>query len=428
MAYRTAIGVFVCVVGAMVAQCASGGSGDTVCGNGVCEAGEDQFTCARDCSSTCGNMICETTETTQLCPGDCYCGNGTCDAGETSVSCTADCSSVTCGNGICEMGETGATCPQDCPNTCGNSVCDTGETSTNCPTDCSSAVCGNGTCDTGETATSCPADCSSAVCGNGTCETGETATSCPADCSVASCGDGNCDVGETASNCPADCGTCGNGTCDTNENSSNCPADCTGCQDTVCDLYPQCGCSTGTKCSLDTNNARTCVSAGTGSVGTHCTADTDCVAGSICLGRSDTEGQCLSWCGSSSDCSGAGGYCSDLVDANSNPITGAAVCTITCSPANPSAACGAGFGCEIYQDSNTLELFTDCHGMVGTATEGGACDDSTETYCAAGLFCNSNTCYRWCASTSDCVGGGSCDTSAFSTPLTIGTTTYGVCL
>lgn len=40
----------------------------SVCGNGVCEPGENNFNC----------------------PADCYCGNGTCDPGESYPSC-ADC-------------------------------------------------------------------------------------------------------------------------------------------------------------------------------------------------------------------------------------------------------------------------------------------------------------------------------------------------
>lgn len=360
-------------------SCASGGD-SPVCGNGRCEAGEDRFTCPADCGIFCGNQLCEPGETTASCAVDCYCGNGTCDSGETTVSCAADCASSSCGDGTCSAGESTSSCPSDC-------------------------YCGNSTCDSGETTASCPGDC-------------------PAG---AYCGDNNCDVGETPANCPGDCGSCGNDVCDAGETTASCPADCTGCTHSVCDLYPQCGCDSGDKCTLDSTSARVCSTAGTVNAGGLCTAEADCSKGAMCIGRTTTQGQCVAYCDASVGCGGgAGAYCVGLVDANQVAIPGAAICSIHCSPST-NVGCPTGLGCEVYQDSNTQALFTDCHGDVGTVTEGGACDATNGPFCAPSHFCNEGLCYRWCDNTSQC-SVGTCDTAAFSTPVVIGTVTYGVCL
>ncbi len=42
------------------------------------------------------------------------CGNGVCEIGEDAVNCPQDCSTAVCGNGICEPPETAQSCPQDC--------------------------------------------------------------------------------------------------------------------------------------------------------------------------------------------------------------------------------------------------------------------------------------------------------------------------
>lgn len=53
------------------------------------------------------------------------CGNGICDAGENSVNCPGDCPSdggVVCGNGVCETGENSVNCAGDCQEPPGNRV------------------------------------------------------------------------------------------------------------------------------------------------------------------------------------------------------------------------------------------------------------------------------------------------------------------
>jgi hypothetical protein len=215
------------------------------CGDDVCEPdyGEDAYGCPEDCppEEQCGNDICEPElgerETcTRDCPGPrpppvATCGDGTCDANEDNTTCPDDCPTLppdTCGDGICDPaeGEDDATCPIDCSTSpppdpvCGDGTCDPGEDDTTCPDDCSSSpppdpVCGDGTCDPGEDDTTCPDDCSTSpppdpVCGDGTCDPGEDDTTCPDDCSSPPpdpCGDGICDpaIGEDDTTCPADC-------------------------------------------------------------------------------------------------------------------------------------------------------------------------------------------------------------------------------
>ena len=44
-----------------------------MCGNGICEEGEDYINCPEDCPAppVCGNGICEEGETEENCPEDC---------------------------------------------------------------------------------------------------------------------------------------------------------------------------------------------------------------------------------------------------------------------------------------------------------------------------------------------------------------------
>ena len=378
----------------------------------VLDDGFGEYRCYRDpgveCGDggcDCGDGECQAGEDATVCPADCYCGNGTCDGGEDSQSCESDC--TTCGDGVCGVSESGSSCPVDCADTCGDGICQSTEYYGSCPQDC---TCGNAICEASENVTTCPQDC---TCGNGTCEASETEASCPVDCATSICGDGTCDASEDATSCPADCST--------------------GCIDPVCDLYPQCGCTGGQKCSLDSANNNACMTAGSTQVGGSCTSDSSCAVGTKCYERDNasTQGQCLSYCNPSTQagCTGATSYCLEISNGGV-PIDGAGICSMTCQPHNPSSGCPSGFSCEIYTHNISQVTYTDCHADVGTGTHLSACDPTVGPYCAVGYGCFNDGppshCYQWCVPGSSCATG-TCDTAAFSPPLSVGGTTYGVC-
>jgi len=237
----------------------------SVCGDGVCDAGEDAASCPEDCLPVCGNGVlepgeqCDDGNTTggdgcsATCKIESFCGDGLCQRGEDALSCPEDCLPV-CGNGVLEPGEQcddgnttkGDGCSATCQveSFCGNGLCETGEDPLTCPQDCP-GVCGNGVLEPGEqcddantkNGDGCSATCQvESFCGNGLCESGENALNCPQDC-PAVCGDGvleageQCDDGNTANGdgCSAGCALevlCGNGVCDASEDPLSCPQDC----------------------------------------------------------------------------------------------------------------------------------------------------------------------------------------------------------
>ena len=75
-----------------------------VCGNGVCEASENENNCSADCAAVSTHAECKELKCVQIE------GLGTND-------CNADADCLTgpvCGNGICETGEDNNNCPSDC--------------------------------------------------------------------------------------------------------------------------------------------------------------------------------------------------------------------------------------------------------------------------------------------------------------------------
>lgn len=138
-----------------------------VCGNGICDEGEDCGVCSADCISGGGAAVC---------------GNGVCEpeSGENCLECPQDCSGkqvgtikrqFCCGNGegVNPVGCDDLRCTQDawlCSDTqadaycCGDGVCEGAEDDVNCAVDnCLPPFCGDGNCDPGEDQCSCSGDC-----------------------------------------------------------------------------------------------------------------------------------------------------------------------------------------------------------------------------------------------------------------------------
>ncbi|MCK5283088.1 MAG: hypothetical protein KAK00_06780 [Nanoarchaeota archaeon] len=131
------------------------------------------------------------------------CGNGVCDPGENSAKCPEDCGTSTCGNGVCESSEDSENCPEDCGiNPCGDGVCEgsaAGEDCNSCAADCPKEF--------GPPTGSCDA-CFKGIC-DGKCNPTKEGSDC-SDCAprdvIACCGDGVCEGGETVFSCVVDCG------------------------------------------------------------------------------------------------------------------------------------------------------------------------------------------------------------------------------
>ncbi len=90
-----------------------------ICGNGVCQDGEDSDSCPEDCS-WCGDGTCDADEDAWSCPDDCgYCGDAYCAPNEDEWSCPDDCGY--CGDAYCAPNEDEWSCPDDCG---GGDFCD----------------------------------------------------------------------------------------------------------------------------------------------------------------------------------------------------------------------------------------------------------------------------------------------------------------
>ena len=249
------------------------GGGDAVCGNDICDLGEDGFNCPEDCKGPggkCGDGKCDGPENPGNCPEDCGddpvldCVLENCETSyykclsnpgcEEILICLGDCGP---GDQQCEEGclqgaapgawgdfYTLAECAQangclegggDPEIWCGDGECNGDENPDSCPDDCQGggeADCGNGICE-GYEEFYCEEDCKKDSCGNGQCEAdmGEDPDTCPEDCQGSGggdfkCGDGICE-GFEEWYCAEDC-SCGNGECepDYDENHQTCPEDC----------------------------------------------------------------------------------------------------------------------------------------------------------------------------------------------------------
>jgi hypothetical protein len=238
----------------------------TVCGDGLCNAGESCGSCSQDCGAcpVCGDGWCDWTETCGTCSQDCgacpACGDGTCNGSETCGSCSQDCGACVCHDvcvagtpldascGACEsqicavdsfccqaawdglcVSEVATVCGQPCPVACGNGQCEAGETCGSCAQDCGACpVCGDGACEWNESCGSCAQDCGACpVCGDGACGWDESCGSCAQDCGACVCHD----VCEAGAPLDPSCGQCESLVC---AQDSFC---CSGAWDAICVSY-----------------------------------------------------------------------------------------------------------------------------------------------------------------------------------------------
>ena len=312
----------------------------TVCGNGECEPGETATTCAKDCKATCapscagkdcGDIdgcggLCAgacpgggTYTADKNCQGGSLCGNGTCDAGENNSSCPKDCKAD------CLPQCAGKTCgPNGCGGICG--MCGGGKACTDEGTCVAlGPVCGNGMCEAGETAENCGQDCKTTgpVCGNGFCEVGETTESCSKDCKPTTpvCGNGMCEAGETTANCLKDCPASGGdsscvGKCGSKATTCYCDDACTKAGDCCTDYKAVCG---GTTCTPKCTATTVCGTADgcNGTCPGTCTAGLVCNSQKVCVPNTAKCGNGVCEAGENTtscpaDCKTAAGSCSGL--------------------------------------------------------------------------------------------------------------------
>ena len=197
----------------------------TACGDDVCEPGE-----------VCAESSCPPGGTCSVCPDDCcaVCGNGVCEWGEDPTDCKEDCTEDACVPD-CEGKECGDDgCGGSCGSWCGEGMTCFVQAGTcvpeSCEPDCIGKECGNDGC--------------GAICG--TCSDGEPCTGgqcgCVQACTGRECGDDGCG---------GSCGPCVDSrVCNEQSGTCDCPPDTTGCGVTCCVKGAKCfdgACCTG-KC------------------------------------------------------------------------------------------------------------------------------------------------------------------------------------
>ncbi len=205
------------------------------------------------------------------------------------------------------------------------------------------------------------------------------------------------------------------------------------CADSPCRLVgPQCGCPSGQGCYVS-GGTRLCASAGTSAPGTTCSGVSGCTPGHICINVASSgaaTNMCNRFCDTDSDC--AGGLCFyTLNDGAGGSVPDVTICTTPCDPI-AQTGCPSTTSCQLLQESmGAMRYFTDCSAPTGTGGQGASC--TTRSDCRAGFGCVGapGQCLRWCDGIgfSGLLGGcpGSLTCYGFTTPIRVGSTTYGVC-
>jgi cysteine-rich repeat protein len=206
------------------------------------------------------------------------------------------------------------------------------------------------------------------------------------------------------------------------------------CPESPCRLKPYCGCEAGQKCTVDftllpDTLEKVCGEAGSGTSDDLCTADTECMAETICGGLYSGAGveqaMCFDICTGASDCSGAGSVCVPLVSDEDYP----GICSHSCDLVT-NRGCPSGTACKPLEIRATGQSLTDCGADVGYGGPGSSCSD--DTGCEAGTFCadtdgdtTGNECIQLCHYPSGSCEIGTCN--AFDPPISYDGDEYGYC-
>ena len=308
--------------GETVSNCPEDCGGAVVCNNdGNIDPGEacDGYNFGSEtCATILGAGCTGTLRCTPLCgidSGDCVCppssavcGNGICESGENITTCSLDCRmpqpGAVCGDGSCDKdnGESVNSCPEDCGGTvvCNNDGnIDLGEA-------CDGSNFGAATCATilgaGCTGTlKCTSQCgidssgcvcqSKPICGDGKIDAGEECdgnnlggATCSA---VGKCGKPTCKQCKIDMNSCTACNTCGDGKIDAGE---ECDGDNFG--GATCGAMGKCGKPTCNKCKISLSSCTACSTCGNGKVdpGEECDGSDDCLPD--CTKIVSAQGKC----------------------------------------------------------------------------------------------------------------------------------------
>ncbi len=379
-----------------------GGGGETsnvnpVCGNNVCESGENTNSCLQDChieqfDFVCGDGLCNSIENATNCVQDCA----------ASISCSANsdcgnqniCFAAKCLNSRCNYNQT---IPS---SSCSQSVwisypsCRWNESNCNgeCVINCFNKNCGNN---------GCGGNCGN--CGIGqSCLSGVCINSCTPNC--------NNKCGGVSDGCGGNCNgvcssgkTCNNGQCVT-------PADaCANVNCTDTDLCTVDSCSNGvcSRIPIECSSGRICSNGVC--VNAVCTPDCE---GKTCGASDGCSGTCSGSCPTGQSCN-ANKICVDIGVSNLCASVDCAdndTCTVdSCNPTDGSCSrinieCDAGKHC-VNGDCVDNDCVLDC---TGKTCGGDGCGGSCGECGADALICNNNQCTQ-CLTDSNCGTEETCD-------------------